>query len=128
MSITLTITGENADEFLQTLGDFLNLKKSTPPAASTGEPELNDPKPRKTRTTRETAPVVAPPETEDDGLGEEPAKVYTVEEIRAIGRENGTRVGVDKVRALIKEMGAESLPKMDASLYNEFVDRVTKLK
>jgi hypothetical protein len=93
-----------------------------------GDPELNDPKPRKTRTPKETATVVSPPEPEDDGLGEEPAKVYTVEEIRAIGRENGTRVGVDKVRTLIKEMGAESLPKMDASLYNDFVDRVTKLK
>lgn len=128
MPITLTINGENATEFLAELGEFLSLKK-VPPTANdekVTEPASDDsPKPRKQRITKSTEPTVEP---EDDGLGDAPPKVYTVEEIRAIGREQGQRVGIEKVREYIKSLGAESLPKMDPSLYNTFVEGVVKLK
>jgi hypothetical protein len=121
MTFTLTIQGETHE--LPALLEKLN---GTP--SENGQP-VEEPKTRKQRIQKDASPV-APPTVEkiDDGLGEEePPVVHTIESIRALGREEAKRVGPDKVRALVKELGFDKLPDMTPDKFGEFAEKVVKL-
>lgn len=129
--ITLTISGENAKEFMQDLAEFLSVKnKPAEPVASENGVATEEPKTRKPRTSKEEKPVapVVPTDTdEDDGLGDPPVVTHTVESIRALAKDRATAVGADKVRGLIQSMGFAKLPELTADKYAEFADKVAKL-
>jgi hypothetical protein len=125
--ITLTISGENATEFMQDLAEFLSVKQKPTeiPVSENGVAE--EPKTRKTRTPKEDPkPPVTPP-VEDDGLSDDPEVTYTLESIRALGQKEAKRVGAETVRGLIKSLGCDSLPTMPADKWAEFAEKVVKL-
>jgi hypothetical protein len=91
-----------------------------------GQP-AEEPKTRKSRTPKDTTPATPPAaEPIDDGLGEEET-THTIESIRALGREEAKRVGPDKVRGLVKELGFDKLPEMTPDKFGEFAEKVVKL-